>query len=168
LEAGVRGRAATVTALSPAGFWRSRGEIAYDRAVFKIMEFAGARTQRFAPALVRSTAGRGILYGAIVSRPSRMTPQQALGDTTAFLAATDALHVILAGMTNFTGAMPAGVPVMIAWGTRDRLLFPGQAKVAKAHLPGVLLVPLPGCGHVPMTDDPPLVADVLLRGSGRA
>lgn len=168
LEAGVRGRAATVTALSPAGFWRNRGEIAYDRAVFKIMELAGARTQRFAPALVRSTAGRAILYGAIVSRPSRMTPQQALGDTTAFLAATDALHVILAGMTNFTGAMPAGVPVMIAWGTRDRLLFPGQARVAKAYLPQALLVPLPGCGHVPMTDDPPLVADVLLRGSGRA
>jgi pimeloyl-ACP methyl ester carboxylesterase len=168
LEAGVRGRAATVTALSPAGFWRNRGEIAYDRAVFKIMELAGARTQRFAPALVRSTAGRAILYGAIVSRPSRMTPQQALGDTTAFLAATDALHVILAEMTNFTGAMPAGVPVMIAWGTRDRLLFLGQARVAKAHLPEALLVPLPGCGHVPMTDDPPLVADVLLRGSGRA
>ena len=64
--------------------------------------------------------------------------------------------------------MPAGVPVMIAWGTRDRLLFLGQARVAKAHLPEALLVPLPGCGHVPMTDDPPLVADVLLRGSGRA
>jgi pimeloyl-ACP methyl ester carboxylesterase len=168
LEAGVRGRAATVTALSPAGFWRNRGEIAYDRAVFKIMEFAGARTQRFAPALVRSTAGRAILFSTIVSRPSRMTPQQALGDTTAFLAATDALHVILAGMTNFTGAMPAGVPVMIAWGTRDRLLFPGQARVVKAQLPEALRVPLPGCGHVPMTDDPPLVADVLLRGSGRA
>jgi pimeloyl-ACP methyl ester carboxylesterase len=160
--------AARQRSLSPAGFWRNSGEIAYDRAVFKIMELAGARTQRFAPALVRSTAGRAILYGAIVSRPSRMTPQQALGDTTAFLAATDALHVILAEMTNFTGAMPAGVPVMIAWGTRDRLLFLGQARVAKAHLPEALLVPLPGCGHVPMTDDPPLVADVLLRGSGRA
>ena len=58
LEAGVRGRAATVTALSPAGFWRNRGEIAYDRAVFKIMEVAGARIQGFAPTLVRSTAGR--------------------------------------------------------------------------------------------------------------
>jgi pimeloyl-ACP methyl ester carboxylesterase len=168
LEAGVRGRAATVTALSPAGFWRNRGEVAYDRVVFKIMEFAGARTQRLAPALVRSTAGRAVLYGAIVSRPSRMTPQQALGDTTAFLAATDALHAILAGMTNFTGAIPAGVPVMIAWGTRDRLLFPGQARVVNAHLREALFVPLPGCGHVPMTDDPPLVADVLLRGSGRA
>jgi hypothetical protein len=107
LEAGVRGRAATVTALSPAGFWRNRGEVAYGRAVFKIMAFAGARTQRFAPALVRSTAGRAILYGAIVSRPSRMTPQQALGDTTAFLAA-GALQVVLAGMTNFADVLLRG------------------------------------------------------------
>jgi pimeloyl-ACP methyl ester carboxylesterase len=168
LEAGVGGRAATVTALSPAGFWRNRREVAYDRAVFKIMEVAGARAQRFAPTLVRSTAGRAVLYGAIVNRPSRMTPQQALGDATAFIAATDALHVVLAGMTNFTGTLPADVPVMIAWGTRDRLLFPGQARLAKAHLPKALLMPLPGCGHVPMTDDPPLIADVLLRGSGRA
>jgi len=168
LEAGVRGRAATVTALSPAGFWRNRREIAYDQAVFKIMEFAGVRTQRLAPTLVRSTAGRAILYGAIVNRPSRMTPQQALGDAAAFVAATDALHMVLAGMTNFTGAVPANVPVMIAWGLRDRLLFPGQARVVKTQLPKALLVPLPGCGHVPMTDDPPLVADVLLRGSGRA
>jgi pimeloyl-ACP methyl ester carboxylesterase len=168
LEAGVKRRAATVTALSPAGFWRSRGEAGYDRAVFKIMEFAGARTRRFAPALARSTVGRAILYGAIVSRPSRMSPEQAVGDTAAFLAATDALHMVLGGMTDFTGTIPPGVPVMIGWGTRDRLLFPGQARVAKARLPQALLVPLPGCGHVPMTDNPALVADVLLRGSGRA
>lgn len=97
-----------------------------------------------------------------------MTPEQALGDMAAFAAATEALHTVLAGMTNFAGIVPAGVPVMIAWGTRDRLLFPGEAKVAKAQLREALLVPLPGCGHAPMTDDPPLVADVLLRGSGRA
>jgi hypothetical protein len=29
-------------------------------------------------------------------------------------------------------------------------------------------VPLPGCGHVPMTDDPALVAKVLLDGSALA
>ena len=39
---------------------------------------------------------------------------------------------------------------------------------ADVDMPEALLVPLPGCGHVPMTDNPPLVADVLLRGSGRA
>jgi pimeloyl-ACP methyl ester carboxylesterase len=37
---------------------------------------------------------------------------------------------------------------------------------AKARLPGARIRPLPGCGHVPMTDDPALVADVLLQGSG--
>jgi pimeloyl-ACP methyl ester carboxylesterase len=168
LEAGVKGRAATVTALSPAGFWRSRAEVGYDRAVFKVMEFAGARTRRFVPALSRSTAGRAVLYSTVVSRPSRMSPEQAQGDMAAFVAAADALRMVLGGMTNFTGTVPAGVPVMIGWGTRDRLLFPGQARVAKAQLPKALLVPLPGCGHVPMTDNPPLVADVLLRGSGRA
>jgi pimeloyl-ACP methyl ester carboxylesterase len=39
--------------------------------------------------------------------------------------------------------------------------------VAKARLPDARLVWLPGCGHVPMTDDPVLVADVLLHGSGQ-
>jgi pimeloyl-ACP methyl ester carboxylesterase len=37
--------------------------------------------------------------------------------------------------------------------------------VAKAQLPTAHFVLLPGCGHVPMTDDLELVADVLLRGS---
>jgi len=83
----------------------------------------------------------------------------------AFAAAREALDVILAGMTEFTGHVPDDVPVTIGWGTRDRLLRPRQALVAKALLPEARLVPLPGCGHVPMTDDPALVADVLLRGS---
>src|SRR5258708_8449709 len=97
LEAGVIGRAATVTALSPAGFWRSDTEARYARAIFKIMEFSGARMQRLAPALSRSTGGRALLYSAIVSRPSRMSPAQAQGDMAAFLASRDALEVVLAG-----------------------------------------------------------------------
>jgi len=165
LEAGLAGRAATVTALSPAGFWRNRAEIRYGLAVFKLMEVAGARTRRLAPALARSTAGRAVVFGAVVSRPSRLSPEQALGDMAAFVAAREAVRLVLAGVTGYTGGAPAGVPVTIGWGTRDRLLLRGQARVAKARLPEARLVRLPGCGHVPMTDDPALVADVLLRGS---
>ena len=166
LEAAVTGRAATVTALSPAGFWRGDNDGRYARAIFKIMEFAGARMRPLAPSLSRSTAGRALIYGAIVRRPSRLSPEQARGDMAAFLAARDALEQVLAGMTQFAGCLPAGVPVTIGWGTRDRLLPPRQILVAKARVPQARLVPLPGCGHVPMTDDPDLVADVLLRGSG--
>ena len=165
LEAGVKGRAATVTALSPAGFWSGNRAAGRALVIFKIMEFAAARTQRLAPALSRSTAGRALVYGAIVSRPSRVSPEQTQGDMAAFLAARPALDEIVRGMTQFTGHVPADVPVTIGWGTRDRLLAPRQALVAKARVPHARLTLLPGCGHAPMTDDPELVADVLLRGS---
>jgi pimeloyl-ACP methyl ester carboxylesterase len=167
LESGVAGWAASATGLSPAGFWRNERESRMARATFKAMEAAGGRLRRFGPALSRHTAGRALTYGAIVNRPSRMTAEQAAGDMTAFLAAHDALNVILAELTPFTGQIPAGIPVTIAWGTKDRLLRPPQVLVAKARLPQARIRPLPGCGHVPMTDDPALVADVLLQGSGR-
>jgi pimeloyl-ACP methyl ester carboxylesterase len=167
LEAAVTGRAASVTGLSPAGFWRSEREAAMARAIFKAMQAAGGRLQRYGPALSRHTAGRALLYGAIVSRPSRLSAEQALGDMTAFLAAREALDAVLAQMTQFTGQIADSIPVTIAWGTKDRLLRPPQVLVARARLPQARIRPLPGCGHVPMTDDPALVADVLLQGSGR-
>jgi len=165
LEAAVAGRAASVTALSPAGFWRSSRELTYARAVSKVMQAAGRLVQPLGPALARSTAGRAMIYAEIVSKPSLVGPEQAIGDMDAFLAARYTTNAILAAATPFTGTVPAGVPVTIAWGTNDRLLPPRQALVAKERIPQARLVPLPGCGHVPMTDNPALVADVLLRGS---
>jgi pimeloyl-ACP methyl ester carboxylesterase len=167
LEAAVAGRAGSATGLSPAGFWRHEREATMARATFKVMEAAGGRLQRYGPTLSRHTAGRALLYGVTLSRPSRVPAEQAAGDMAAFLAAHDALEAILAQMTPFIGQIPADVPVTIAWGTKDRLLRPPQVLVAKARLPQARIRPLPGCGHVPMTDDPALVADVLLQGSGR-
>ena len=129
------------------------------------MQVAGQALLPIAPTVARSRAGRALTYSAIVSRPGKMSPEQAAGDMAAFVAAKDALNVVLAGLPNFTGQLPAGLPVTIAWGTRDRLLPQRQVLVAKAWLPDARFVPLPGCGHVPMTDDPALVAQVLLRGS---
>ncbi|QGV82380.1 alpha/beta fold hydrolase [Streptomyces ficellus] len=61
----------------------------------------------------------------------------------------------------FRGDVP-GVPVAIAWGARDPLLPRWQAARAKAMIPGAKVVILPGCGHVPMSRAPHLVACVLL------
>lgn len=165
LEAAVRGRAASVTAFSPAGFWRSSRELLYARTASKIMEAAARVFRPLGPALSRSTPGRALIYADVVNRPSRVSPEQAQGDMAAYLAARSTINTILAAPIPFFGAIPADVPVTIAWGTRDRLLPPRQALVAKERLPSARLVALPGCGHVPMTDDPQLVADVLLRGS---
>jgi pimeloyl-ACP methyl ester carboxylesterase len=167
LEAGAASKVATVTALSPAGFWRKDSEARYAKAVFKVMQGAGKTLLPIAPTVARSRLGRAVTYSAIVSRPGRMSPEQAQGDMAAFVNAKDALNSVLAGLSNFHSTMPSSVPVTVAWGTRDRLLPQRQILVAKAWLPDAQLVPLPGCGHVPMTDDPALVAQVLLHGSSR-
>ncbi len=65
---------------------------------------------------------------------------------------------------NFRHGQPLGVPVTIAWGEKDRLLLPRQARRAAAELPGARLVGLPDCGHIPTYDDPELVARVILEG----
>jgi pimeloyl-ACP methyl ester carboxylesterase len=53
--------------------------------------------------------------------------------------------------------------VTVAWGAKDRILPPHQAERARELLPEARHVALPGCGHVPMTDDPDLVADLILQ-----
>jgi pimeloyl-ACP methyl ester carboxylesterase len=65
----------------------------------------------------------------------------------------------------FADGNEIGVPVTIAWGTRDLILLPRQARRAARALPHARVVPLPGCGHVPFFEDPPLVAQVLLEGA---
>jgi pimeloyl-ACP methyl ester carboxylesterase len=165
LEAAVRGRAASVTALSPAGFWTTGRELAYVRGVFWAMYSAGTALSPLGPRLAASTAGRAVLYAAIVARPSQVSAEQATGDMAAFMRAKPAMRAILAEAFPFAGRVPAEVPVTVGWGTRDLLLPPRQALVAGARLPAAQVVWLPGCGHVPMTDDPDLVADVLLAGS---
>jgi len=165
LEAGAAGRAASVTAVSPAGFWRSDRELAYAKGVFRSMQVLGGRLASYGPKLVRSTPGRAVLYATVVSHPSRLSPEQALGDMAAFLAARPAMNAILAEATPFTAKIPDDIPVTVAWGSRDHLLSPGQAVLAKTRLPQATFVRLRGCGHVPMTDDPAMVANVLLQGS---
>src|ERR1700742_645590 len=162
---GSQGRAATVTGLSPAGFWVNQRQYRYAKALFKIMESTGGAIQGSASRLSRYRAGRAFMFASVVSRPSRLSPEQATGDARAFTAAQGAGNAILAHPGRFTAAIPEPVPVTIAWGSKDRLLLPSQARVAERQLPQARFRSLPGCGHVPMTDDPALVAEVLLGGS---
>jgi pimeloyl-ACP methyl ester carboxylesterase len=61
----------------------------------------------------------------------------------------------------FDGDVP-GIPVTVAWGTHDRVLLPVQAARAHLQLPQARMIPLLDCGHVPMNDDPTLVATTIL------
>jgi pimeloyl-ACP methyl ester carboxylesterase len=162
------GRAASVTALSPAGFPGHDYEFYYDRVVFTLIRVAALGIGPLVPALSLSVAGRALLYGTMVTRPGRITPEQARGDAAGFASAREAVRAVFAGPMRFTAPVPGDVPVTIAWGTSDRVLPASNVRVARRQLPQARFVPLPGCGHVPMTDDPDLVARILLAGSGTA
>jgi pimeloyl-ACP methyl ester carboxylesterase len=167
LGAGARGRAKTVTGLSPAGFWAASWQYPYCKGVFNSMQAAAANLGPNVTKLAGSAAGRTVLNAAIMAKPWRISAEQAEGDAIAFFRAKDAVRQILAERLEFAEAanIPSDVRVTIAWGAKDRLLPRSQGHVAKRHLPTARFLLLPGCGHVPMTDNPELVANVLLQGS---
>lgn len=88
-----------------------------------------------------------------------------VAETLALVGATGFEATLRAGATvRFTDDL-SGLPVTVAWGTRDRILVRRQGVRAKQLIPHARLVRLPGCGHCPMNDDPALVARVILDGS---
>lgn len=165
LEAGAAGDARSVTALSPAGFWRREASFAYTRRLFISAARLSERIGPRAAVLARTRAGRAVMYGVLTSHPSHISPEHALGDFRAFEYARPAMHLLLAAATPFDGEIDRDVPVTIAWAGRDLVLPPWQARIAKKALPNAVHIAMPGVGHVPIFDDPELVADVLLQGS---
>ncbi|MCX4967980.1 alpha/beta hydrolase [Streptomyces sp. NBC_00654] len=165
LEMGRVGLARSVSALSPAGFW-TEPERRYAFAALRAMRGGAlALPVTTIERLSRSAAGRTALTSTIYSRPARRSPDAVLAETMALRGATGFHETLAVGRgAVFTHDVP-GLPVTVAWGSRDRLLLRRQGVRAKHTIPGARLVRLPGCGHVPMHDDPALVARVILDTS---
>ncbi|MFF4959243.1 alpha/beta fold hydrolase [Streptomyces sp. NPDC001222] len=165
LELGRTNLVRSVTALSPAGFWTP----AERRYAFTVL-LAMRRTARNIPVpvverLSRTAAGRTVLTSTIYARPGRRSPEAVVAETLALARAEGFADTLRGGASvQFAEDLP-GLPVTVAWGTRDRILMRRQGVRAKQIIPKARLVRLPGCGHVPMNDDPALVARVILDGS---
>ncbi len=57
-------------------------------------------------------------------------------------------------------------PVLLIWGTRDRMVSHSGAKVLSAALPGTDVVLLDDCGHCPQLEETDRVAELLLAFAG--
>ncbi|MET8715239.1 MULTISPECIES: alpha/beta fold hydrolase [Streptomyces] len=165
LELGREGLARSVTALSPAGFW-TPSERRYAFGVLRAMRGAAlAMPMPLIERLSRSSPGRAALTSTIYARPGRRSPAAVVSETVALREATGFRQTLEAGSgVTFADDVP-GVPVSIAWGSKDRLLARRQGVRAVRAIPRARLVRLPGCGHVPMNDDPAAVARVVLDTS---
>ncbi|MDF0529858.1 alpha/beta hydrolase [Tsukamurella sp. 8F] len=165
LEAAADGLASSATTLSPAGFWRGDADFALIRAHFAILVTSGLLASPVAPTLTRSALGRKLMMGTLMTHGERLDAERVAGDLANMVNSRHALHDIIGGAFPFDGAIPSDVPVTIAWGTRDLVLLPYQARRARKQLPQAEHIWLEGAGHVPMSDDVDSVVDILLRGS---
>jgi pimeloyl-ACP methyl ester carboxylesterase len=168
LELAARRPVASIALLSPAGLWR-RGTPRYDRVSLRASRWLARHATRPLSRLVQTKLGRLLVLGQTHGRPTRLTPGyartavEALGRCPGFEAA-------MAGTARrhfqATATGPETAPVTIAFGSRDLLL-----RRAARHLdqlpPGTRTDSLPGCGHVPMADDPGAVAALITRAAAR-
>lgn len=165
LELARRGRARSVVALSPAGMWSPR-ERSYAEAALRFQYRTARAIAPHAERLTRIAPIRTLLFSGVCARPWRTDPAEAAYAIEA-LARSDflpTLEAVLPTRPRELGTIRP--PVTIAWGTRDTLLLPRQGPRFIREIPDAALVELPGLGHVPMPDDPDLVARTILEGTG--
>jgi pimeloyl-ACP methyl ester carboxylesterase len=116
--------------------------------------------------LVRSPTARKLLFSQVTLHPERIPPEDAALQLRG-IAEGPWFDETLAAVAqdSFEGGDQITVPVTVAWGEKDRLLFPRQARRAQRMMPSARVIILKGCGHVPTYDDPEQTAAVLLEAS---
>jgi pimeloyl-ACP methyl ester carboxylesterase len=166
LELVRRGRARSVVALSPAGAWASPREL---RRVSRMFLTAARVTPRILPRigwLTRRPRGRRLLLRQVMERGDRI-PAADAAELFADYAACSIVEALIATFGReggFRGDLAdADVPIRIAWAQLDRTIpFAGYGRPMADLIPSAEVTTLPGVGHVPMYDDPALVARTIL------
>ncbi|HEV7846239.1 MAG TPA: alpha/beta hydrolase [Thermoleophilaceae bacterium] len=160
LELARRGRAESVTAISPAGLQHGR-ERDWGAGVLRAMRWL-ARNAPPPEALLRNPITRSLLAGPTTARPWKKDPDELIEETELF-AGNPGFEATL---PHTFDAQPRGLttldtPVLILWGTMDVVLIPRQGRRFERLIPGAELRYIRGIGHVPMADAPEQLADAI-------
>jgi pimeloyl-ACP methyl ester carboxylesterase len=169
LELARRGRAESVCALSPAGFW---SDALRARAMNKVRRNVamGRLTHPFIPLALKSAALRRLAMRYVVAwHGDRVSAGRALEMTDDGIGCTVTSEVFSTDEEQIAPLDRLPCPITIAWAEKDALLpVELYEKAARARLPQATFEILPGVGHVPMIDDPELVARTILAVIGAA
>lgn len=155
LELGARGLASSVTALSPAGFFR-RFDFIRAIGLLGTLRATSQAPDAVIRAIAKTSAGRRAIGHVLYAHPKRHDFEHAFGDAVSLKRCTGFFGVIKAGI-GYEFDLAVDVPTTVAWGTKDLILPYAQAAIAEKRLPDATHVPLVGAGHVPMVDDPDLI-----------
>lgn len=165
LELARRGVARSVTAFSPIGFWNTPERV-WTQAALLAARMLARYGRPVVPLVASNRITRAGLFGLFYGQPGALSMPTIEGDL-AGLGGADGFNQALRSFSEFrwlAGDVSPEVPVTIAWGSRDLLLpYWTQHRRAEALLPFAAHVTLPGCGHLPMHDNPELCAEVVTR-----
>jgi pimeloyl-ACP methyl ester carboxylesterase len=162
LEMAARGSVASATALSPAGFWSPVGRLWARGVLSGASKVLQALSPEQLDRVLAGTAGRVALTGLIIAHPGRQDPAVLSRDLQGLARPREGFAAMMAGLDRWTTPRRSDIPTMVAWGNRDYLLPRAQIRRLRGVLPDAHVVVLPDCGHIPMADDPALVAEVIL------
>ena len=152
LELALAGWARSVVAIGPAGLWPE--PLPPRRTTART---AARLAAPFAGAITRVPALRRTAMAMFVAHPDRMPAAAARDLIRAYATAPGFAEVNAAMRANtFSRLAEIPVPVTLAWPEHDRVV--GRLRHPP---PNVRTVILPGTGHLPMWDDPQLVAELL-------
>jgi len=164
LELAARGRAERVVAIAPSGL-----EAPHERAyVIALNELMRVRARIAAPlgrGVTTPRMTRTLLLGGLRSAPWTVDSRDGARELRAFgwSRAFQSTLRCTTGAAVARGLEGIAVPVRIVYGTLDVMLAAFTAPRFAAAIPGADLVRLPGLGHVPMSDDPDVVARTILE-----
>ncbi len=169
IELARRGRARSVCALSPAGFWNPQGPSrTTGTSIIRRLEVTVRLTRPVAPIALRSAIIRRIAQREVFEHGDRLTPRHAL-DLCDDLRHCDALHDILNTNEQNGPLDPLPCPITLAWSEHDHLLPVSiNAAIARERLPQARFEILTGTGHVPMYDAPRRVVRAITDTVARA
>ena len=166
IELARRGRARSLVLFSPAGAWRSQRSIEARAAAIRLSVAGSARYASRADAIAANGLLRWFLLAGQVAYPNRVPPEE----LAAFIRAGALAPVVAPLLRDLplrqVEPLPAArdYPVRLVWGDRDRVIpFDGFGAPMLERLPGAELIRLGGVGHVPMSDDPERVAELILQ-----
>jgi pimeloyl-ACP methyl ester carboxylesterase len=166
LELAARGRAASVVAISPAGF-NSATENVLVQSNLGLQRIITRLVAPVAPTLLATPGGRIPLLGPAVARPWQLTAEEGTSIVRGYARATGwrrAFHDVVWGRPE--GLERITCPVTVLWGTRDLILPVSGAGRVRERLPAARVECLEGLGHFPMLDDPARVASAVLEATG--
>ena len=162
LELASRGRVRSVVAIAPDGLGTpvERGYLATALITGRML---AALLAPYAAPVTASRIGRSLFFGMERSRPWRLPPDDAHDLLLSFATSPAYLTTIQAALFDLPRRLDRiTCPVLLLQGTADPLVS-GQSARYLAAISHARMRWLPGLSHVPISDDPDLVARLILE-----